>query len=58
LLQDVDDGKYEIKWTAKDAKDESHKKAVRYLQKELPEIKEKLKTFTTEIFAKGKVTEK
>jgi len=43
---------YEIKWTVKDAKDESHKKALRYLQKKLPLVKERLQAFTDEIYAK------
>lgn len=32
----------------------SHKAAIRFLQKQLPLIKEKLQTFTTEIYAQKK----
>ena len=52
VSEDVDDGAYELKWTMKDAKDDSHKKAVKFLQKQEPTIKEGLKTFAKEIFAK------
>ena len=52
VSEDVEDSAYEIKLTAKDPKDESHKKAMRYLQKELPALKEQLKLFTKEIYAK------
>ena len=52
VSEDVEDSAYEIKLTAKEPGDESHKKALRYLQKELPALKEKLKLFTKEIYAK------
>ena len=52
VSEDVDDGAYELKWTMKDAKDDSHKKAVKFLQKQEATIKEGLKTFAKEIFAK------
>ena len=52
VSEDVEDSQYEIKLTAKDPKDESHKKAMRYLTKELPTLKESLKKFTAEIYAK------
>lgn len=52
VSEDVENSEYEIKLTAKDAKDDSHKKAMRYLQKELPALKESLKLFTKEIYAK------
>ena len=52
VSEDVEDSAYEIKLTAKDAKDDSHKKALKYLTKELPTLKDNLKKFTAEIFAK------
>lgn len=52
ISEDVENSEYEIKLTAKDKNDDSHKKAMRYLQKELPSLKEKLKLFTKEIYAK------
>ena len=52
VSEDVEDSAYEIKLTAKEPKDDSHKKALRYLTKELPTLKENLKKFTKEIYAK------
>jgi len=52
VSEDVTDSAYEIKWSAKEPNDDSHKSALRYLQKELPTLKEALKTFTKEIYAK------
>ena len=52
VSEDVENSEYEIKFTAKEPNDDSHKKAVRYLSKQLPEIKEQMKTFTKEIYAK------
>ena len=48
----MEDSAYEMKLTAKEPGDESHKKALRYLQKELPALKTAMKTFTKEIYAK------
>ena len=53
VSEDVEDSAYEIKWTMKDAKDDSHKAALRHLKKEEPKIKAALKTFTKEIYDKG-----
>ena len=44
--------RYEIKLTCKEAGDASHKKAARFLTKELPKLKEGLVAFTKEIYAK------
>ena len=52
VSEDVEDSAYEIKLTAKEPNDDSHKKALRYLQKELPTLKEQLKIFTKEIYQK------
>lgn len=52
VSEDVEDSEYEIKLTAKEAKDESHKKAVKFLTAQLPTLKANLKTFTKEIYAK------
>ena len=50
---DVEDSAYEIKWTSKDPKDDSHKAALRHLSKEVGKVKDALKTFTKEIYEKG-----
>eukprot|EP00316_Scyphosphaera_apsteinii_P017607 CAMPEP_0119346264 /NCGR_PEP_ID=MMETSP1333-20130426/107915_1 /TAXON_ID=418940 /ORGANISM="Scyphosphaera apsteinii, Strain RCC1455" /LENGTH=199 /DNA_ID=CAMNT_0007358763 /DNA_START=98 /DNA_END=697 /DNA_ORIENTATION=- len=53
ISEDVKDpSEYEIKLTAKEPTDESHKASLRYLKKELPVFKEKLKAFYAEINAK------
>ena len=52
VSEDVEDSAYEMKLTAKEPGDDSHKKAIRYLTKELPALKEALKVFTKEIYAK------
>ena len=52
VSEDVEDSKYEVKYTAKEPNDDSHKKAIKYLKKELPLLKEQLVVFTKEIFAK------
>ena len=52
VSEDVEDSAYEIKLTAKEPNDDSHKKALRYLQKEMPALKEQLKLFTKEIYEK------
>ena len=52
ISEDVENSAYEIKFTAKEPGDDSHKKAIKYLQKELPSLKKNLKTFTDEIYAK------
>jgi len=52
VSEDVDDSEYEIKLTAEQPNDDSHKKALRYLTKELPALKEALKKFTAEIYSK------
>ena len=52
VSEDVEDSNYEIKLTAKQPNDDSHKKALRYLTKELPTLKANLKKFTAEIYAK------
>ena len=52
ISEDVDDSEYEIKLTCKEPGDASHKKAARFLTKELPKLKEGLVTFTKEIYAK------
>ena len=52
VSEDVEDSAYEIKLTAKEPNDDSHKKAMKYIQKQLPTLKESLKTFTKEIYAK------
>ena len=56
VSEDVEDSKYELKWTMKDASDDSHKAALRHLKKEEAKVKEALKTFTTEIYEKGRPT--
>ena len=43
VSEDVEDSAYEIKLAAKEPSDDSHKKAMRYLQKELPALKEQMK---------------
>jgi len=52
ISEDVTDGEYEIKWTAKEPNDTSHKMALRYMQKQTKTISERLKTFYNEINAK------
>jgi activator of HSP90 ATPase len=52
ISEDVADADYEVKLTAKDPKDDSHKRALRLLQKELPRCKAALKTFWEEIYKK------
>lgn len=52
LSEDVSDAAYEVKLTAKEPKDDSHKKALRLLSAQLPAIRGHLKTFTDEIYAK------
>lgn len=42
----------QIKWTAKEPNDTSHKMALRYMQKQTKTISERLKTFYNEINAK------
>ena len=50
---DVEDSKYEIKVTAKEPKDDSHKKAMKFINTSvLPVLKENLKKFTAEIYSK------
>jgi hypothetical protein len=53
VSEDVDDSAYEIKWTAKEPKDDSHKAALRHLAKTNEQVKAALKTFTKEIYEKG-----
>ena len=45
-------GGSKLKLSAKDAGDASHKKAIKFLQKELPEVQKALRTFTEEIHKK------
>lgn len=53
ISEDVDDANdYEIKWTAKEPSDDSHKKALKFLTKQVPKIKEGLKAFKDEIHSK------
>lgn len=52
LSEDISDAKYEVKLTAKDAKDDSHVKALRHIEKQRPAILAHLKTFTEEMYAK------
>ena len=52
ISEDVEDSAYEIKLTAKEPKDESHVKAMKLLTKELPTLREGLKAFSKEIYAK------
>ncbi|KAL3912941.1 MAG: hypothetical protein SGPRY_008159, partial [Prymnesium sp.] len=49
ISEDVTDGAYESKLTAKEPKDTSHKAALKFLEKQMPLINERLKTFTKEI---------
>ena len=53
VSEDVENSAYEMKWTAKEAKDDSHVAALRHLKKQEPKIKEALKIFTKEIYDKG-----
>uniref|UniRef100_A0A7S3FB77 Activator of Hsp90 ATPase AHSA1-like N-terminal domain-containing protein n=1 Tax=Haptolina ericina TaxID=156174 RepID=A0A7S3FB77_9EUKA len=50
ISEDVSDSAYETKLTAKEPTDASHKKALKLLEKQLPLIKERLQTFTDEIY--------
>eukprot|EP00327_Prymnesium_parvum_P048061 CAMPEP_0205882284 /NCGR_PEP_ID=MMETSP1083-20121108/16914_1 /ASSEMBLY_ACC=CAM_ASM_000430 /TAXON_ID=97485 /ORGANISM="Prymnesium parvum, Strain Texoma1" /LENGTH=204 /DNA_ID=CAMNT_0053245431 /DNA_START=26 /DNA_END=641 /DNA_ORIENTATION=+ len=50
ISEDVADADYELKLTAKDPKDSSHKAALKLLEKQRPVIKERLATFTREIY--------
>ena len=53
LSEDIEDAKdYEVKWTAKEPSDASHKKALKFLQAQLPTLREGLKTFREEIHKK------
>ena len=52
VSEDVGADDYELKLSAKDAGDASHKKAIKFLQKELPEVQAALRTFTEEIHKK------
>jgi len=52
VSEDMRESGYEIKFSAKEPNDDSHKKALRYLQKRLPLIKERLQAFTDEIYTK------
>ena len=45
VSEDVGADDYELKLSAKDAGDASHKKAIKFLQKELPEVQKALRTF-------------
>jgi len=50
ISEDVSDGKYEVKLTAKEPKDASHKAALKHLEKQLPLLHERLATFNKEIY--------
>ena len=52
VSEDVGADDYELKLSAKDAGDASHKKAIKFLQKELAEVQAALRTFTEEIHKK------
>ena len=52
VSEDVGADDYELKLSAKDAGDASHKKAIKFLQKELPGVQAALRTFTEEIHKK------
>ena len=54
VSEDCRESGYEAKVLPKENErdDESHKKAARYLQKQLPEVKRRMQTFTDEIYAK------
>ena len=53
VSEDVEHSMYQIMLTAKDPKDDSHKKAITFLERTvLPTLKEKLKKFTAEIYTK------
>ena len=53
ISEDVDDAKdYEIKFTAKEAGDASHKKAIKFLTAQLPALREGLAAFKDEIYKK------
>jgi len=53
VSEDIEDSMYQVMLTAKDPKDDSHKKAIRFLERTvLPTLKENLKKFTAEIYAK------
>ena len=52
VSEDVGADDYELKLSAKDAGDASHKKAIKFLQKELPAVQAALRTFTEEIHKK------
>ena len=52
VSEDVGADDYELKLSAKDAGDASHKKAIKFLQKELPAVQTALRTFTEEIHKK------
>ena len=53
ISEDVDDAKdYEIKFTAKEAGDASHKKAIKFLTAQLPGLREGLAAFKDEIYKK------
>ena len=49
ISEDAASDGYEVKLTVAEKDDDSHKKALRYLTKELPTIRERLQTFTDEI---------
>ena len=50
ISEDVDDAKdYEVKLTAKEPSDASHKKALKFLTAQIPTIREGLKAFKEEI---------
>lgn len=53
ISEDHADSGYDVKLTAAEKDDDSHIKALRYLRKELPTIRERLQVFTTEIAGGG-----
>eukprot|EP00308_Calcidiscus_leptoporus_P018090 CAMPEP_0119379362 /NCGR_PEP_ID=MMETSP1334-20130426/52320_1 /TAXON_ID=127549 /ORGANISM="Calcidiscus leptoporus, Strain RCC1130" /LENGTH=200 /DNA_ID=CAMNT_0007398847 /DNA_START=19 /DNA_END=621 /DNA_ORIENTATION=+ len=52
VSEDMASSGYDIKIVAKEKSDASHKKAVRYLEKQLPEMKKRMQSFTDDIYAK------
>ncbi len=52
VSEDVTWDQMEVKLTAKESGDPSHKRALQFLQKEMPVVREALKTFTEEIYLK------
>ena len=52
VSEDVTWDQMEVKLTAMESGDPSHKRALQFLQKEMPVVREALKTFTEEIYLK------